>query len=230
MAAIVLIGAFFLVKSDKNLFASILQKNEKITSEEAETKAVSFIDELYIRGSAEITPVETKEESGVYRVRLSIEGEELDVFITVDGKILFPEGIDVENMVVFERTIGSFTKIDDDLCQEDGKPIVYFFGTKDCPYCSWQKPITIEAMEPFKDQIVFKDNSDTENDLDIFFKYSDGGVPLVVMGCKYFRVGAGGYEGDETKETDNLRALACKLTNGEPKEICDGLTQLIDQI
>ncbi len=201
-----------------------------VSADVASSRAISFIDETYIRGAAVIKLVETIKESDVYRITLDIEGDRFDVFTTLDGKIFFPEGFDLEDRAVFERTMGGFVKVDDDLCLDDGKPIIYYFGTSECPFCQWQHPVVVEAMERFKGYVSFKDNTDTDDDLEVFFRYSDGGVPLIVAGCNYFRVGAGGSQGDEESDRDIISAIACKLTGGEPGDVCDGLEEIINEI
>ncbi len=231
--AMTLILFFSMTRGEGNPFASMTwggKAKDVVSADVASSRAISFIDETYIRGAAVINLIETVEESGVYRITLEIDRDRFDVFTTLDGNIFFPEGFDLENRVVFERTTGGFIKVDDNLCLEDDKPIIYYFGTSECPFCLWQHPVVIEAMERFKDHIVFKDNTDTDNDLEVFFRYSDGGVPLIVAGCNYFRVGAGGSQGDEESDRDIISAIACKLTGGDPADVCDGLEEIINEI
>ncbi len=201
-----------------------------MSPEIASSQAISFIDETYIRGAAVIELIDTVEEDGVYKITLNIEGDQFDVYTTLNGKMLFPEGVSLEDRIVFERTIGGFTKIEEDVCLDEDKPLIYYFGSSDCPFCEWQRPVMTEAMEAFKGYVSFKDNTDTENNLEVFFQYSDGGVPLIVVGCNYFRVGAGGMDGQEEKDKNTISALACKLTDGQPREVCDELKDIINEI
>ncbi len=204
---------------------------EIVSPEEISSSVIRYIDETFIQGGAVIELIEIVEESGVYKIRLDIDGMELDTYATKDGKIFFPEGLLIkgEGSVILEKTIGNFTKTGEETCFENGKPIVYYFGSSDCPYCQWQKPVVTEAMRGFEEYLSFKDNSDTDNDLDIFFKYSEGGVPLIVAGCNYFRVGAG-INSSEEEDAAIISALACDLTGGQPREICENLDYLINQI
>lgn len=229
--AVILVLFASMTWGDVNPFASWGNKTDDVVSPEvASSQAISFIDETYIRGAAVIELIETVKESGVYRITLDIEGDQFDVFTTLDGKILFPEGFDLEDRVVFEKTIGGFTKTEGEVCLEDGKPTIYYFGSSDCPFCQWQHPVVTEAMEAFEGYVTFKDHTDSEEDMDIFYQYSDGGIPLIVAGCNYFRVGAGGSEGDEDSDKNVISALACKLTGGQPQEVCDELEGIINQI
>ncbi|MDD3711827.1 MAG: hypothetical protein PHP37_04480 [Patescibacteria group bacterium] len=224
LSILIVSAAFFFLVQNRS------SEKEPLSTDEITSNAINFIDETYIRGTVEIGVIEVTEESGVYKIALDVGGERIDIFTTLDGKILFLEGIDLEGRVSLERTIGGFTKIAEDPCLENGKPIVYFFGSEDCPFCQWQQPVLEEAVEAFGDRVVLKSNIGTDADLELFYKYSDGGVPLIVAGCNYFRVGAGGFEGDEESDKEIISAFLCKLTNGEPKEVCQNLEEIINQI
>jgi thiol-disulfide isomerase/thioredoxin len=129
-------------------------------------------------------------------------------------------------------TIGNFSVLNEKICEEDGKPIIYFFGSKSCPHCSWEHPIFEEVMTQFGDLVSSHNNMDTNQDMDIFQKYSqinNGGIPFLVLGCQYARVGSGELSGEKT-EKENLTALVCKLTNNQPEKVCASVQDLIDQI
>lgn len=129
----------------------------------------------------------------------------------------------------YPTTIGNFLITDKEICEEDGKPIVYFFGSSSCSHCVWEKPIAKKVFDQFKDEISYHENFDSANDSDVFNKYSDinpGYVPFLVIGCKYARVGAGEQLGATDEESQKLEeeamtAIVCKLTDGKPKDVCD---------
>ncbi|MCL5090379.1 MAG: thioredoxin family protein [Patescibacteria group bacterium] len=92
------------------------------------------------------------------------------------------------------KTIGDFVVTDKEICKDNGKPLVYFFGSASCPHCQWEKPIAQKVFAQFKDYIVYHENFDSQNDSDVFEKYKDinpGYVPFIIIGCRYARVGAG---------------------------------------
>jgi len=130
-------------------------------------------------------------------------------------------------------TIGSFSVTKEEICQEDGKPLVYFFGSASCPHCTWEHPILEKVTAKFDDSIsthLYMD--DFETDKQIWNKYGQihsGSVPFIVLGCRYVQVGSGENLGEE-EETKALTALMCKLTEGEPKEICREVADLIEQV
>lgn len=119
--------------------------------------------------------------------------------------------------------IGRFMETKDEICQENGKPVVYMFGQSGCPYCVWEHPIFEKATAKFSNLIVVHDNMDTENDREIFQKYSQinrGAVPFLLLGCRYTQLGSGDKAAGEVQEEKNLTALICKLTDGQPEKVC----------
>ena len=70
---------------------------------------------------------------------------------------------------------------------------------------------------------------DVDTDMDVFSKYSTGGIPMLAFGCKYYRVGSGEQSG-EKEESEILTALICKLTQNQPTEVCDKVQDLVNQI
>jgi len=207
-----------------------------LSSEQASQKVIDYIDKNLVQGGASITLVSASEESGVYKIHLKINEQELDTYTTKNGKLLFVQAFDLDKPLVEETpgteytsTIGSFQVSGDETCKENEKPIVYFFGSSTCPHCLWEEPVLGDVVKKFEGQISFHKNIDSNNDSDIFTKYSEGGVPTIVIGCNYFRVGSGETSG-ETEETKVLTALICALTENKPSDTCNEVQDLIDQI
>ena len=119
------------------------------------------------------------------------------------------------------KTIGYFTVSGDEICLEERKPIVYFFGSEGCGYCKWEHPVFLSVTSRFGDFISLHDNmGNFSADKEIFEKYNPfGGIPLLVLGCKYYRLGAGISIGEE-QEAKVLTALICDLTDSKPVEVC----------
>jgi len=132
----------------------------------------------------------------------------------------------------YPTTLGDFVVTSQEICLEDSRPIIYYFGSTSCPHCSWEEPVIKKVMEKFSGLISFHNNMDNQNDQDIFAKYNEinpGYIPFLVFGCKYARVGSGESEGEQV-EIDNLSAIVCKLTNGKPTSVCESLKEKISEI
>ncbi len=127
--------------------------------------------------------------------------------------------------------IGNFKETENEICQEEGKPIIYFFGRASCPYCTWEHPIFEKAMAKFAGLISFHNNmDDQETDRDVWNEYSaisKGAVPFMVLGCRYTQRGSGDQKAGEAQEEKNLTALICKLTDGKPAGVCEEVSDLV---
>ena len=107
--------------------------------------------------------------------------------------------------------LGSFIETDNEICMEDGKPVVYLFSTTWCSHCSWVKETfdaaMLEAMDEGKViayhwELDTGDNTLTEEvetevpaEHDKIYRAFNprGSIPTFVFGCKYYRIG-NGYE------------------------------------
>ncbi|MBU0536667.1 MAG: SurA N-terminal domain-containing protein [Nanoarchaeota archaeon] len=99
----------------------------------------------------------------------------------------------------------SFRSIDEEICMEDGKPLVILFSTTTCPHCRWIKQTFDSMAKEYGDTIAAYhwemdtgDNTLTpepetkvpDTYLKMFWEKSEqGGVPTYVFGCKYYRIG-----------------------------------------
>lgn len=104
--------------------------------------------------------------------------------------------------------ITTFQKIQENVCIEDGKPIVYLFSTTTCPHCVWIKDTYDSTMKEYMDQgLIIAKHWELDKMDDILTPGSDeisnaeieiiqslnpnGSVPMYLFGCKYFRIGNG---------------------------------------
>jgi len=231
VAGLIIAGASVFINREK-----ITERfSENLSPQEASEKAINFINQNLLTEGTTASLVNVTEENGVYKFRLKIGDQEYDSYVTKNGNLLFVDGIYLEEKSVTNTknqngyTIGNFAVTEDEICKEGEKPIIYFFGSEGCPHCRWEHPIVEKVAKSFEEYISFHNNMDSDADQDILSKYSSGGIPTLVLACKYYRVGSGEGDGEE-KEIENLTALICKLTNNEPSSVCNPVQDLIDQI
>ncbi len=235
IVGVIVVGGFvYLDYSGKLGILSGGNNKQAVVAQQFAEKAINYINQNILKGNATASLISVGEENGFYKIKFSLQGNEMDSYITKDGKLFFPEVINLEETqptVVVETatTIGSFSINRDDVCLESGKPIVYFFGSETCPHCVWEYPVLNEVIKKFGDAVSYHDNKDKDTEMDIFNKYSAGGIPTIVAGCKYYRVGSGESGGVE-QETKNLTAIMCKITGNNPEEICSDVVDLVNQI
>ena len=198
-----------------------LNSIKRISAEEAAQKAVSYINENLLGGQITANLIKVTEDKGnnLYKLNLKVGNQEVESYVTLDGKILFPDAINLEAVAAAEQqkvkdgeTVeGDFIKLaDQEICKENGKLIIYYFGSPSCPHCVWEYPIIKEAVAKFGDKISFHDNMNEITDKEVFAKYSNGSVPTIVLGCRYYRIGSGEGIGEE-KETEVLTKLIQEL-------------------
>ena len=201
-----------------------LKAIKRISADEAGKKAVAYINEKVLvgQGTANLTKISEDKEKGLYKLELNINNQAFESYITFDGNTLFPNAIDLKqtaagngttapkteaNLLTGETIDGDFIKVaNQEVCKENGKPIIYFFGSEGCSHCRWEKPIIEKVVAKFGDKISFHNNMDQTKDREIFSKYSTGAIPTIVLGCQYYRVGSGENLGEQ-KETEVLIKL-----------------------
>ncbi|MFA5742720.1 MAG: hypothetical protein WCX77_01670 [Candidatus Paceibacterota bacterium] len=213
-------------------------KQVRLTPEAASKVAIDYVNK-YFAGSgalASISDLSKEETTGLYKFTLELQGQKLNAYVSGDGKMLFPQDpIDLTKAPEGQgeeapkaeadtkpQTIvdGNFKKLtDEQVCQEDGKPIVYFFGSESCPHCVWEKPVISAVVKKFGSAISYHENMGNGKETDIFSKYSTGAVPAVIIGCKYYRIGSGESAGEKS-ETETLTKLICDITGNQPAAIC----------
>ncbi|MCX6760635.1 MAG: hypothetical protein NTZ84_00805 [Candidatus Nealsonbacteria bacterium] len=208
------------------------KKQEADNIQQTAEKAIDFVNKNLLSGGSTASLDGATSSGGVLAIGLKIGEQTYTSYVTKDGKMFFPEGYEIKEATTTSETsasVGNFMTKDEEVCKEDGKPIIYFFGSNTCPHCLWEHPILEKVLKNFEGQISFHNNMDSQADLEIFSKYSDGGIPTLVFGCKYYRLGSGESDGEEA-ETKNLTAMLCKLTDNKPSEICSGVQDLVNQI
>ena len=206
------VGAFMLTQKDTG---------NEMSREDAVNKALDYINAYLLQGgSAQLVQIYESEDANLYKFQINVQGQDYDSVVTKDGATLFTNpGIDL-NEEKDEIVDGGFAvKKDAEIITQDGKPVIHLFTSSSCPHCAWQKPIMETMAEEFGDAIVVKILEDSEEDQEVYTQFGQGGVPLVILGGKYYREGAGENNGEEEEKTI-LRNYICELTGNVPAEVC----------
>lgn len=192
------------------------------SKEEAVNKALEYINTNLVEESANVSLAQIYDDKDApyYTFQVNIMGNLYDFIVTTDGTRLFPNtGFDLDEKLD-EKVDGNFLfKESAEIIKEDGKPVVFLFASSNCPHCAWEKPIINEVIDQFGDNIIFKLREDTAEDQEVYSQFGKGGVPLIVIGGKYYREGSGANLGEEV-EKEYLTKYICELTEGLPENIC----------
>lgn len=123
-------------------------------------------------------------------------------------------------------SLGTFAEVNNDLCTEDGKPVIMLFSTTWCPHCIWIKDtfdkvaseyVSEGKIAAYHWELDMGDNTITEEvennvpdkHMQIYQAFNpEGSIPTFVFGCKYYRIG-NGYEREDslTKEEAEFRQI-----------------------
>lgn len=108
-----------------------------VTIEQAKIKAETFINENLMQPGTKITIKEAEEKNGLYKIAVNNGGTaDIDTYISTDGKIFFPQAIDIEKL---ENDKKNAAQTDPsaapktELVKSD-KPQVELFVMSHCPY------------------------------------------------------------------------------------------------
>jgi len=137
---------------------------------------------------------------------------------TIDVIVIDPYEIEPSSIETFES-------VSDDICMEDGKPVIRMFSTTWCPHCQWVADAFDEVAQMYVDEgsIVahhweFDTGDDAlssqieesvpESEEAIFDTFNpQDSVPTFVFGCKYYRVGTA-YEFENDLEAEAAEFMA----------------------
>jgi hypothetical protein len=208
------------------------------TTQDITNKTMNYLNENLVAPNTTATFLSINELSGLYNVTFSYQDQALSVYVTKDGSYIFPQILKLGEKIIQpsvpKQTIGNFY-VDEkiEICKENGKPIVYFYGSQKCSLCEQELPIIRNITLLFSDQISYHENIDTDKDMEILLKYNPNAyIPFYVIGCKYFGIGPGNISGNnsDVQLAQNLAALTCSVTDNRPLSVCAMVEQLIDQI
>lgn len=118
----ILIGYFFSVGSYKS--ASI-----SITQEQASERALGYINSV-LQGQAVAKMVSINESNGLYSMKIDVGGSLYNSFMTKDGKMLFPSGINLDG----QQNAASAGNNNAVSIPKSDKPKVELFVMSFCPY------------------------------------------------------------------------------------------------
>lgn len=155
---IMLAGVFFAV----GFFISqgnLLNKEQKtyITLEEAREKTENFITENLVQPGTEIKVKGANEERGLYKVVVMVQDQEIETYITKDGKDFFPQAINIEEIEEQksqdEEALGApQSQVE---VPKQAKPVVETFVMSYCPYGTQVQKGLLPVINLLKDKIDF---------------------------------------------------------------------------
>jgi len=130
VAALVIVGGLILGG------ISYLNKNkgqsDVLSSQQVAEKAIDYINKNLLDPGVSATLVSSTEENGVVKFRLKVGQNEFDSYITKDGKVLFPNAIDLTKELATSSAGEGNTAAKEP--EKNERPDVKLFVMSYCPY------------------------------------------------------------------------------------------------
>ena len=130
-----------------------------ISLEGASEKAMNYINGTILEGQTPAVLSGSSEESGVYAIKLEVQGEEYASYVTKDGKFLFLQGVEIPDEVQAQDT--GIPKQDKSKAQ--------LFVMSYCPYGNQAEEIMADVTS------LLGDKADIEVHYVIYSNYGGGG-------------------------------------------------------
>ncbi|MFH1822442.1 MAG: hypothetical protein ABH830_01960 [Patescibacteria group bacterium] len=153
MKKLIFLCFFALILSACTLFGGT---NVDIGPEEASAKAENFINNNLLQEGQKATVKEVTEEGGLYKVVVDIgSGQDVDSYITKDGKKFFPQVLDIEEIEGQNNQDTSAEPQPDINAVKSEKPVVELFVMSHCPYGTQIEKGMLPVIETLGDKIDF---------------------------------------------------------------------------
>lgn len=133
-----------------------------LSPDDAAEKALNFINQVALEGQATASLLDVIEESGVYKIRINIEGQEFESYVTKDAKLLLPQATKISEEET-PNPSGSEGVLKTDI------PEVELFVMSYCPYGNQAEELMMPVAE------LLGDKADIKLHYVIYSNYGGGG-------------------------------------------------------
>ena len=122
------------------------------SKDEIAQKAIDYINDNQL-ASSEATLVSSVEESGIIKIKLEIDGNEFDSYITKDGKLLFPQAIVMEETEEVASTNAGTQPTEEQKeqalaeIQKNDNPVLQAYVVSMCPFGIQMQRIIDEVVK-----------------------------------------------------------------------------------
>ncbi len=121
-----------------------------LSAQEAADKAIAFVNKNIEEGAA-ASSVQVAEKGPFYQTSLKINETQYESYITKDGKLLFPSGINLEEPVQEETAQATDTESTSAASESFAKCLtekgMKFYGSKKCGWCAKEKTLLGASLQ-----------------------------------------------------------------------------------
>ncbi len=132
---------------------------KNLSQEEAKAKAEQFINTYLLSGGNKATIKEITEEYGLYKLKIDIVSSVVDSYLSRDGKLFFPQALDVEKMSnekPNQAASGEQAAPVAEVTKKSDKPNVELFVMSHCPYGTQMEKGLLPAVAALGNKIDFQ--------------------------------------------------------------------------
>ncbi|MFO7872418.1 MAG: hypothetical protein R6U26_02105 [Candidatus Undinarchaeales archaeon] len=114
--------------------------------------SVDYINSNLIQGDAEAELVSAVEENGLIQLTISLQGQEMDLFVTEDGEKMFTQAID---MTESPTQAGASAEAEQTSIPKTEKPVIDLYVMSFCPYGNQAEDNLYPVYNLLKDKVDF---------------------------------------------------------------------------
>lgn len=131
------------------------EKKNYLTLEEARSKTKTFIEENLVQPGTEIEIKEASEEKGLYKITVLLGEQEIESYMTKDGKQFFPQVMDIAEIEEQTEAMVEGEQATQKEIPKQEKPAVEAFIMTYCPYGTQVQKGLLPVVDLLKDKIDF---------------------------------------------------------------------------
>lgn len=131
------------------------------------TEAEAFINKNFMQGGTGATVTEVTSENGLFKIKLTVAGQEYTAYLTTDKKTFFPQAINVADLEKQKTDADAQAKAQEQQAQTDqaqsianmtknDKPQIQLFVMSHCPYGTQMEKGIIPVLKTLGDKVDFK--------------------------------------------------------------------------
>ena len=124
------------------------------SEETVATETLGFVNSVLLQGQSAAKLLTIEEKSGLYNMKLSLSGQEIDSYVTKDGEIFFPQGL-MTNEEVETSDASAQAGATVDVPKTD-KPVVDLFVMSHCPYGTQAEKGILPIVNLLGDKVDFE--------------------------------------------------------------------------
>ncbi len=136
-------------------YFSFVSSEKTMKESEALIKSEKFINDFLMNGgTASIENIE--KEYGMYKLKINIgSGELVDSYITKDGKLFFPQALNIDEIYSANSGDLSGSETVTEVSVKSDKPVIELFVMSHCPYGTQMEKAILPAINTLGDAVSF---------------------------------------------------------------------------